>query len=126
MALDRVRAGFAGADPDGLLDMGYKYLAIADAARLGRDADRLDRLIEIVVRDDNLDLHLGQKVDNIFGPSITFGVPLLAAETLRFEDGNALDSRLLKRLFHFVELERLDDRFDLLHAPRNSSSPRVR
>ena len=42
MALDRVRAGFAGADPDGLLNVRYKYLAIADAARLGRAADRFE------------------------------------------------------------------------------------
>src|SRR5271155_2175247 len=90
--LDRVRAGFAGADPDGFLDVGYKYLAIADAARLGRAADRLDRRSEVVVRNDDLDLHFGQEVDDVFGPAIKLCVPLLAAEALRFEDGDALDS----------------------------------
>ena len=49
MALDRVRAGFAGADPDGLVDVRYKYLAIADAAGLGRAPDRLDRRPKIFV-----------------------------------------------------------------------------
>jgi hypothetical protein len=49
MPSDRVCAGFAGADPDGLLDLRYKYLAIADAARLGRAADCLDRRTEILV-----------------------------------------------------------------------------
>src|SRR5271170_7316948 len=67
---DRVRAGLAGTDPDGLVNVRYKYLAIADAARLGRGADRLDRRSEIVVRDDDLDLHLGQEVDDVFGPAI--------------------------------------------------------
>ena len=70
---------------------------------------------EILVGDDDLDLHLGQKVDDIFGAAIKLGVALLAAEALRLEDGDALDARLLQRLLHLVELERLDDRLDLLH-----------
>src|SRR5271166_3754805 len=115
MALDRVRAGFAGADPDGLVDLRYKYLAIAYAAGLGRAADRLDRLTEILIRDHDLDFHLRQKVDNVFGPPIELGVALLTTEALRFQDGYALDSRLLQRLFHFIEFERLDDRLDLFH-----------
>ncbi len=39
---------------------------------------------------------------------------------------NSLEAGLLQRLLHFVELERLDDRLDLFHVPRYSSSPRVR
>src|SRR6516162_7525724 len=128
MALDGVRARFAGADPDGLIDLRYKYLAIADAAGLGRAADRLDRRPEILVRDDDFDFHLRQKVDDILGPAIELGVALLPAEALRFEDGNALDSRFLQRFLHFVELERLDDRLDLFHFfetphPRASRRP---
>src|SRR5271165_1058453 len=115
MALDRVRARFAGADPDGLIDLRYKYLAIADAARLGRATDRLDRRPEILVRDDDFDLHLRQKVDDILCPAIELGVALLPAEALRFKDGNALNSRFLQRFLYFVELERLDDRLDLFH-----------
>src|SRR5271163_2993616 len=124
MALDRVRAGFAGADPDGLVDVRYKYLAIADAAGLGRDPDRLDRRPKIFVGDHDLDFHLRQKVDDILGPAIKLGMALLAAEALRFQHGYALDSRLLQRLLHLIELERLDDRLDLFHFSRNSSSPR--
>src|SRR5271165_6498131 len=126
MALDRVRAGLAGADPDGLVDLRYKYLAIADAAGLGRAPDRLDRRTEILVGHHDLDFHLRQKVDDIFGPAIKLGMALLAAEALRFEDGYALDSGLLQRLLNFIELERLDDRLDLFHFFRNSSSPAMR
>src|ERR1700751_3663958 len=121
MPSDRVCAGFAGADPDGLLDLRYKYLAIADAAGLGRAADRLDRRTEILIRDDDLDLHLGQKVHDVFRAAIELCMALLAAEAFRFEDGDALDTRLLQRLLHLIKLERLDDRLDLLHVPRDSS-----
>ncbi len=42
---------------------------------------------------------------------------LLAAEALGLGDGDALQAHFLQRFLHFIELERLDDRFDLLHAP---------
>jgi hypothetical protein len=35
---------------------------------------------------------------------------------LGLDDSNALQADLLQRLFYFVELEGLDDGFDLLHA----------
>ena len=63
----------------------------------------------------DLDFHLGQEVDDVFRTAIEFGVPLLPAEALGFGDGDALQSDFLKRLFHLVELEWLDDGFDLLH-----------
>src|SRR3546814_661066 len=40
---------------------------------------------------------------------------LLAPEALRLEDGDAGDAHFVKGLLHLVELERLDDRVDLLH-----------
>src|ERR1700730_13122048 len=41
---------------------------------------------------------------------------LLPAKALGLGDGDALQADLLQRLFHFVELEWFDDRFDLLHC----------
>jgi hypothetical protein len=43
-------------------------------------------------------------------------VSLLAAESLHLGYGYAGDADLVERVLHIVELERLDDRFDLLHA----------
>jgi hypothetical protein len=43
-------------------------------------------------------------------------VSLLASKSLGFRDGNALETNLLQRFFHFVEFERFDDRFDLFHV----------
>ena len=100
MPLDRVRARFAGADADCLLDMRYKYLAIADPPGLRRFADSLDRPGQIFVGHDNLDLHLGQEIDDIFGAAIEFGMALLAPESLGFGDSDALNAGLLSwRIF---------------------------
>ena len=67
------------------------------------------------VAEHDLDLHLGQEVDDIFGAAIELGVALLAAETLGLGDRDALQADFLQRFLHLVELERLDDRFDLFH-----------
>ena len=47
---------------------------------------------------------------------------LLAAEALGLGDGDAGDADLVQRLLHLVELERLDDRFDLLHGANSAAA----
>ena len=64
----------------------------------------------------DLELHLRQEVDHVFGAPVELGVALLAAEALRLDHRDALKADLLERLLHLVELERLDDGFDLLHG----------
>src|SRR5271165_1508112 len=114
--LDRVCARLPGADADGFLDMRYKYLAIADAPGLGGVADRLDRGGKDLVSDDDLDLHLRQKVDDVFRPAIEFRMALLPAKPLGLDNRDSLNSRLLQGFLHFIELEWLDDRLDLFHC----------
>ena len=74
------------------------------------------RGLQAVGRQDDLDLHLGQEIHDIFGAPVEFGVAFLAAEALGLGHGDALDADFLQRLFHLVEFERLDDRFDFFHA----------
>src|ERR1700684_1757842 len=123
--LNRIGAGLPGADANGFLGLRYKYLGIPDPPRLRRIADRFDRRTQILVRNDDFDLHLGQKVDDILSPPIKLGMSLLPAEAFRFEDGDSLDSGLLQRFLHLVEFERLDDRLDLLHFGQTSHPRRV-
>jgi hypothetical protein len=73
------------------------------------------RPFDHVVGEHDLDLHLGQEVDDVFGAAIEFGMALLAAEALGLGDGDALQADFLQRFLHLVELERLDDGLDLLH-----------
>jgi hypothetical protein len=40
---------------------------------------------------------------------------LLATEALRFRDSDTLQTDFLKGFLHLVQLERLNDRFDLFH-----------
>src|ERR1700680_3011772 len=112
---DGIWPGFPGSDADGFLDIGHENLAVADAAGLGGAPDRVDGFLDQILPDHNLDFDLGQEVDDVLRTAIEFGVALLPPETLGFGDGNALQSNLLKRFFHLVELERLDDGFDFFH-----------
>ena len=47
-----------------------------------------------VVGNDDLDFHLGQEVDDVFGAAVELGVALLAAEALHLGHGQAGDADL--------------------------------
>jgi hypothetical protein len=68
------------------------------------------------IGNDDLDLHLGQEINHVLGPTIEFGVALLAAESLDLGHGQAGDANLRQRFTHFVELEWFDDRFNFFHG----------
>src|SRR5882724_7494897 len=110
---DRVGAGLAGADADYFLDIHDEYLAVTDASRARSLLDGVDGGVEAAVLDDDLDLHLGQEVDDILGAAIELGMSLLAAEALGLSDRDALHADFLQGLLNFVQFERLDDRLDL-------------
>src|SRR5512147_897775 len=110
--LYRLHATLASAYAYGVFHRGDENLAITDTAGTRRLLDRLDRLFDQGVLDHQLDLHLRQEINHVFGAPVEFGMALLTAETLRLEHGNALQSELVERFLHVVELERLDDRLD--------------
>src|SRR6202012_5083608 len=68
-----------------------------------------------------LDLDLGQEVHDVLGAAVELRLALLAAIALGLDDRHALDAQLLQGFLHLVQLERLDDGFDLFH--RSSDAP---
>src|SRR5262252_541269 len=114
-SLNRIQAGFPGSDANGFLYLGDENLSIANATSLCRAPYGVDRLVDHVVAKHDLDLHLRQKIDHVFGAAVEFRVSLLAPEPLGLRNRNALKSNLLQRFLYFVELEGLDDRFDFFH-----------
>jgi hypothetical protein len=95
---------------------GDEDLAVADAPGLRGVLDRLDHALGERIVDHDLQLHLGQEVDDIFGAAIQFGVALLPAEAARLRHGDAGHADIVQRFLDLIQLERLDDRLDLLHA----------
>ena len=82
---------------------------------MSRAADRLDGLLDHLVLDHQFELNLGQEIDHVLGAAVELGVALLPSEALGLEHGDALEADLVQGVLHLVELEGLDDRFDLLH-----------
>src|SRR6266852_562882 len=112
---DGVQSGFPRSDPDGFFDIGDEDFAVADPPGLGGATDRLDGFLDQVVAEHNLDLHLGEKIHDVFGAAIKLGMPFLPSEALGFGDGDTLQSDLLQGLLYLVELEGLDDGLDFFH-----------
>src|SRR5688500_11301398 len=103
-SLKRRRIGFTGADADDLLKRHDENLAVADLAGVRRPFDRLDHLLEQLVLDRGLDLHLGQEIDHVFRAAIELGVALLPAKPLDLGHGDSLHPDRRQRLAHLVEL----------------------
>src|SRR6185295_3914171 len=87
--LDGRFPGLAGADAHDLLDRGDEDLAVADLAGARGLDDRLDRPVDQAVLKDDLDLDLGQEIDDVLGAPVELGMALLAAEALDLGHGEA-------------------------------------
>src|SRR5881398_1736575 len=114
--LERVAVGFAGPDPQRVIDRRHEYLAVADLAGAGTRGDDVNRLLGEVRRDRDLDSELGQKIHDIFGAAIDLGVALLAAVSLDLGHGHAADSDRGERLAHLVKFEGFDNGNNELHG----------
>src|SRR3984957_7197360 len=112
---DGVKPGFPRPDPDGFFDRRDKDFAVADAPGLGGATDGLDGFLDHVVAEHDLDLHLGEKIDDVFGAAVKLGVAFLAPEPLGFSHGYSLQTDFLERLLHLIELERFDHGLDFFH-----------
>src|SRR2546423_15530879 len=112
---DRITSPFPRADADDVFDRQDEDLSVADPTGLGGALDRFDDLRDQLVADDDVELHLGQEVDDVLGAAVELGVALLPPESLHLTDRDPLDADCAERLLHLVELEGLDDRLDLLH-----------
>ena len=69
-----------------------------------------------LVGDDYFDLHLWDEVDHVCRAAVDFFLAASATEALHLCHGHALHAYFGERVFDFIELERFDDRFDLLHG----------
>lgn len=107
---------FTGADAQRGFDMGDEDLAIADAPGLGCGGNGFHHPLSDFVRHDDFEFYLGQEIDNIFGTAIEFGVAFLSAEAFGLGHGDAGYAHFVERFLNFIELERLDNSFDLFHV----------
>ena len=116
---DRGSTPLVGPDADYVIHGGNEDFPVADFTRAGNVGDSLDdRLYEFVGdQDGNEDFRL--KVDRVLGPSIEFGVTLLAAEASHFEDRQPRNSPGRETVFYLIQLERSNYGVDAFHLIGN-------
>src|SRR5436190_4286793 len=117
--LDCFLANFFRANPHGVLDREHKNFSIADLARLGGADHDGHRLVHHFVREHDFDFYLREKIHCVLAAAINLGMAFLAPKALHFRDRHALDAELGQGFLHFLEFERLDDRFELFHVGFN-------
>ena len=103
-------------DPNGLLHIANEDLAIANLSRFCAADNRRHGVGDLAIRDDKFHFEFRQKIDGIFAAALNLGMPLLSAESFYFRNGHSLDPELMEPILHFLEFERLDNGFDLLHV----------
>jgi hypothetical protein len=64
----------------------------------------------------DLELHLGDEIHHVRRSAVDLFLTPRATEAFDLGHGHPLHSDLRERVLHFVELERLDDGFNLLHG----------
>src|SRR5208283_2786166 len=93
----------------------HEDFPVADSAGSRSALDGLDDLPRQLVRNNYLELYLGQKVHDVLRTAVQLGMSLLTAESLDLADRETLHTDTRQRLFDLVELERFDDRLNFLH-----------
>src|SRR5579859_8072534 len=91
-ASDRHGIRLTGANPDRASQFGDENLAVANLTRASGPQDRVDHFTRMIVRSDDFDFDLRQKVDRVFGSAVGFGMTLLPADTAHFGDRHALNA----------------------------------
>src|SRR5947207_2216852 len=115
LSSDRTFVAFAGADTNRRVHRVDEDLAVADVPGLRRLRHHVRHLVGEMIGNDDLDLDLRQEIDGVLTAAIELGVTLLPAEAPDLRDRHADHADSGECFLDVIELERLDDRFDLLH-----------
>src|SRR3954466_15997385 len=107
---------FPGPHAHDLVDRRDPDLAVTDLPGGGGLDDGVHDPRGVELADHDLDAHLRHEVDLVLRPAVDLGVAPLAAEALDLAHGQTGDPDQLEGVLDVVELERLDDRGDELHA----------
>src|SRR5438552_3389779 len=114
-SLESALVALPGADADRRVHRVDEDLAISDIAGLGRSRQHASDLVYHAVRHHHLDLDLGEKIHRVLATAIELRVALLAAESPHLGHRHPDHSDSGQGFLRVVELEGLDDGFDLLH-----------
>src|SRR5215469_16512098 len=127
--LHRLGPPYPIVDSNRLLGGDDEDLAVADIpvrSGAGHVHDAVDRAVEEVVVDEDLQRDLAQQMRLVLVAAIHLRAAPLAAVALGIADGHPRYADLVERFAQRLELGRLNDGQDQLHALRSNRNPMAR
>ena len=106
---------FPSADPGHFLNVLDINLAITELSGSGFLQNRLEYFLGVLIGDKHFDLEFWNELHFIFRAAIDRALTSLASIALNLSHGEPGNADRIKRVPHFVEPERLDDRDNLFH-----------
>src|SRR5258708_2772262 len=110
-------------DANCFLHLEEEDLPVADFTGLGGANDRLDCGLHTVIRQNDFEFDLRQKIHCVFAAAVDFSMPFLAAEPFDLTYSHSLQPNLGQGVFDLLDFERLYNRFDFLHKCFPSRQP---
>ena len=111
----RFHSSFARPNSHRFLHLDHKNLPVADLPCFRCLQNRIDRALDAVIGDHDLEFHLGQKIDRVFAAAINFAVPFLSPESFHFAHGHPFHADFRQGFAHRLALKRLDHRLNFFH-----------
>src|SRR5215475_767764 len=115
LSLYSILSMFSRPNTHDILHWQDKNFPITNASRMGRCHNGVDDIVHLLFWSQDFKLGLRQKIYHILRPSIQFCVPFLTPKTFHLCHRQPMHSNRVKALLAFIELERLDDGFNLFH-----------
>jgi hypothetical protein len=115
IVLNCILSSLARSYPYGVFNFCYEYLPVANLARLCSSHNGFDHGIHLAGIDNHFNFDLWDKVNHILCTTVYLRMAFLAAVAPHLRNRHAPDSNFTQGLFHVVQPERFDNRFDLLH-----------
>src|SRR5579871_3128883 len=109
-------SSIAIADAYGIINGRHEDLAVPNFSGPGRIGDYADDSLHLVIGDDQLQLDFRPHIHVVLSAPVGFGMSLLPAMTVYFRDSKTVHAGVPKGRLHFIQLEGLNDCFDLLHS----------
>jgi len=99
-----------------LFEARHKDFAVPNFAGLCCFQNRVDRLIDQAIGNGQIDLDLGQKINNVLCPSLQLGVSFLTTETFDLAYRHSLHTDPGQCLAHIIQLKRLNHCSNQFHG----------
>jgi len=97
-------------------DIRDKNFAISNFTRPRGLDDDFRRSLRVLVRHDQINFDLRQKIHRVFATAVGFRMSVLPAKALHFTNGHPINADLPQGVLDFIQFGKFDNRFNFFHT----------